>query len=231
MTSGTLFGQTEEPIEEPKFNMIKLHKNFRFESLPNLIFNGDEFNYFVKRQNFFLPGLGISYTREFKNGNTLEIGIAEFMSGQNTETTTWTEGDSLIYGRVNNITYKRRDLIGEINFAKCIGQGKTDNWRFYAGLSIMPFLQSFDLEQSEDGFPVSINIVGATLTAYPAIQFKVFDNGWIDMRLPFQLIRAANVSGDNGDDFLNLFEEQQRETDFELLPAIYEFRIGLGIKF
>lgn len=232
--ASALFAQTEEPIvveDSTKYNYIKIHKNFRFESMPNLIINGDDFNYFIQRQNFFASGFGLSYARQLKNKDFFEIGIAEFFIGNGVKTTTWTEGDSLLYGRINEVEYKRLDLIGEINYAGIIGEADSGKWRFLAGASLMPFIQSFELEPSTDGFPVSINIIGATVTAYPAMQFRIFDNGWIDLRLPFQLVRIAGVSGENEDDFLNLFEERQRQTDFELLPPIYEIRLGLSLQF
>lgn len=231
-----LFGlglQAQEEMTEDtkKYNYVKIHKNFRFESMPNLIFNGNDFNYFVQRQNFFAAGFGASYSRHLKNGDFFEIGLAEFMIGNNTKATTWTEGDSLVYGRINDIEYKRLDLIFEINYALNLVESQSGKWRFLAGASLMPFLQSFDLEPQADGFPVAINIVGATFTAYPAFQVKVFDNGWLDIRLPFQLMRFAGVAGSNEDDFLNLFEERQRTTDFEALPSIYEIRVGLAFGF
>lgn len=231
--SAALFAQSEEEItkDSTKYNLIKIHKNFRFESMPNLIIDGDPFNYFIQRQNFFAGGFGISYLRNLKNDGQFEVGIAEIMFGKGIKTTTWTEGDTLIYGRINEIEYKRLDIIGEINYAHKIGEAISGKWRFMAGASLMPFIQSFELGPTTDGFPVSINIIGVTVSAYPAMQFKIFENGWIDLRIPFQLVRIAGVTGENEPEFLNLFEEQQRQTDFELLPPIYEVRIGLGIGF
>ena len=221
----------EESVDSSRYNCIKIHKNFRFESMPHLIFNGTDFNYFIQRQNFFAPGFGISYTRELKNGDFLEIGLAELMINNSTSTETWVEGDSLLYGKVRDVDYERMDIIGEINYAWKIGEGPDKGWRFLGGASIMPFIQSFDVLPVSDGFPVTINVVGATFSAYPALQLKIFNNGWLDLRMPFQLMRIAGIGGDDESAFLNLFEEQQRKSDFELLPSIYEFRAGIGFSF
>ena len=94
----------------------------------------------------------------------------------------------------------------------------------------MPFYQSINIDAlDEETLPVSANIIGASLAAYPAFQFRVFKKGFLEISLPVRLLRLASFTGDSENPFLNLSETKRNSNDIDVLPSIYELRLGLSI--
>jgi len=227
------FGQYLPETTQDTFpkNIIKLHKNFRYESLPDLVFDGEEFNFFVERQDIFAPGFGLTFTKETKKGNLLEIGIAEVMFAKNRKAETFIEIDTLLYQDRNEITYNRFDFIGHLAYGTCLGESDNGKLRMNAVLAAMPFFQSFDIETSEQVLATNTNILGVSLAAIPSFQFRVMKKGFIELSLPIRVLRLASVSQKEGNPFLNLRERQQTTSDFDFLPSVYELRLTFGIGF
>ncbi len=232
LASSFLFAQDMVEVDTTKMpnNFIKIFKNFRYESLPDLVFDGPEFNYFVERQDLFGSGVGIAFSHSNDNGNFWEIGLAEMMFSGSNETTTYIEVDTLLYQNYRQQSYARRDFFGHIAYGFTLGEGETGKWRMTAAAALMPFLQSIDvLSEDDESLNVSANIVGVSIAAYPAVQFKIFKKGYLDISLPIRIFRAASFTGDSGNPFLNLREVQQSTADIDFVPSIYELRLGLSI--
>jgi len=232
MASMFLFAQESVEIDTAQMpnNYIKIFKNFRYESLPDLVFDGPEFNYFVERQDLFGSGVGLAFSHTKDNGHFWEIGLAEMMFSGSNETTTYIEVDTLLYQNYRQQSYTRKDFFGHFAYGITLGEGKTGKWRMTAAAAVMPFLQSMDVESADDqSLNVATNIVGVSLAAYPAFQFKVFKKGYLDISLPVRILRAAAFTGDSGNPFLNLRERQETTSDVDFAPSIYELRLGLSI--
>jgi len=227
-----LFAQDVIEVDTTKMpnNFIKIFKNFRYESLPDLVFDGPEFNYFVERQDLFGSGVGLAFSHTNDNGNFWEIGLAEMMFSGSNETTTYIEVDTLLYQNYRQQSYTRRDFFGHLAYGITLGEGETGKWRMTAAAAIMPFLQSIDVQSADDqSLNVAANIVGVSIAAYPAIQFKIFKKGYLDISLPIRVLRAAAFTGDSSNPFLNLRERQQSTADVDFVPSIYELRLGLSV--
>ncbi len=211
-------------------NFIKIYKNFRYESLPDLVFNGADFNYYVERQDLFGNGFGIAFNHTKDNGNFWEIGLAEMNFAGSNKTTSYRELDSLFYQDYREVEYKRQDFYVNLAYGITLGEGDTGKWRMTAAAALMPFFQSIDVSAiDEETLPVATNIIGASLAAYPAFQFRVFKKGFLEISLPIRLLRAAGFTGESGNPFLNLVETNRNSFDVDVLPSIYELRLGLSI--
>jgi len=163
----TAFGQYLPEITLDTFpkTFIKIHKNFRYESLPDLIFDGDEFNFYVERQDIFGTGFGLTFSKETKKGNIFEIGVAEVMFANKRKADTFIEIDTLLFQDRNEIRYNRFDFIGHLAYGTSLGVSDNGKWQMNALLAAMPFFQSFDIENGEQVLATNTNILGVTLAA------------------------------------------------------------------
>lgn len=211
-------------------NFIKIYKNFRYESLPDLVFDGADFNYFVERQDFFYSGFGVGFSHFRENGHFWEIGLAEIMFSSKNKATTFIEVDTLLYQDFQEVSYNRKDFFGQLVYGITLGESDNSSWRMTAAAALLPFFQSIDVDAAdESSLPVSANLIGGTLALYPAFQFRIFKKGYLEISVPIRLLRAAAFTGDSGNPFLNLKERQQTTSDIDFAPSVYEFRLGLAI--
>ena len=212
-------------------NYVKVYKNFRYESLPDLVFDGPEFNYYVERQDLFGSGFGIAFEHHNnETGRFWEIGVSEIMFAGNNTTTTFIEVDTLLFQGFQEVDYKRMDFFAQLSFGMTLGEHETGKWRMTAAAALLPFFQSLEVDAGADKtLPVETKIIGASLAAIPAFQFKIFKKGLLEISLPIRLLRAGGFTGESGNPFLNLHERQQTTADVDFVPSIYELRIGLAL--
>jgi len=224
----TMTAMEEDTI--PK-NFIKVYKNFRYESLPDLVFDGNDFNYYVERQDIFASGFGVAFAHHNnETGKFWEIGVAELMFAGSNTTTSFIEVDTLLFQGFQEVNYKRRDIFGQLSVGMTLGESDSGKWRMTAAAAVLPFFQSLEIDPGkEQTLAVNANIIGASLAAIPSFQFRLFKKGYLEISLPIRVLRAAGFAGESGNPFLNLHERQQTTADVDFVPSIYELRIGLAL--
>ena len=223
----SLFGEQDQ-----KGRAIKLYANLSLrKSITNyrndtashrLMFKRNEDNQF----GYFSP----AFSHSFLNGNFAELELSRFVINK---TKNEVFIDSLNNVQIQSGLITKNVLIAlryeyNIMFFKKKPESK---FKAYSGFSINPYFSSFKYVPINSALSsTKENQLGAIFAIVPRLNYNLNERWYMDMSLSCNILDISHISNTVENVLLPPKQRTLKEVDISILPGIFLFRLGIGVR-